>query len=114
MFEFKLNKEIQLNLLIELLFDINNGDKDQECLDILTDWLNDKELLTQFKFNSSLWDASPDLGAFDLQIINDNIILTFEVGVMTEDGYINADIAEFHINKNKIYKFVFYSDVLDD
>jgi hypothetical protein len=113
MFEFSLNKEIELNNLIQLLFGIDEGD-DQPCLNILDGWLNDEELYKKFKNKASNWTTSPDLGAFDISVVGNRVLINFEVGVETE-GDINMDTAELYININKsnIYKFIFYSETLD-
>jgi len=115
MFEFSLNKQIELNSLIQLLFNVDNGN-DDPCTDMLDLWLNDDELVKKLKNESSSWTVSPDLGAFDLKIINNKIVLIFEAGIMTEDGDVIADIGKFYIDigKSNIYKFIFYSDTLDD
>lgn len=114
MFEYFLNKQIKLNYLIQLLFDIDNGN-DQPCLNILDSWLDDDELYKKFKNEASNWTTSPDFGAFDISVVGNKALINFEVGVETE-GDINGDSAEFYINidKSNIYKFVFYSDTLDD
>lgn len=115
MFEYFLNKQIKLNDIIKLLFGVDGGD-DQPCVDILDGWLGDEELYTKFKNKESAWSSSPDLGAFEIEVIGNKVLITTEVGVLTEYGDINSDLSHFYINidKSNIYKFVFLSDTLEE
>jgi len=115
MFEYSLNKKIKLNHLIQLLFGIDDDGDDQPCINILDGWLNDKSLYKKFKNEASNWTTSPDFGAFEISVVGNKALINFEVGIETE-GEINSNTAEFYINidKSNIYKFVFYSDTLDE